>query len=302
MKTGFSTLVCPGWDLETAVSQAAALGFDGVELRGLKGELNLPMIPELTRHPQRVRDLLSEHKVELVSLGCSATLTARGPRAAAEQRAAITDYVELASRLGCPNVRIYVGDIDRGDDRYRCLPRLVEQLRAMTNLLSQTGVRLLIENGGDFPGSADLWFVLDGVGHPLVKAAWNQCNALSERERATTSLPRLGGKLGLVHICDATFDNLGVIQDYTPLGAGHAEVARQIEILKGLIYTGYLVFEWPKLWSDNLPSAEATLPAVAEFLKTHLEAKQPVLTAYKGDKNAPRLAALGTSSQEDGAK
>jgi len=301
MKIGFSTLVCPAWDLQTTVSQASALGFRGVELRGLHGELNLPMIPELTRHPQRVRDLFAEHDVALVSLGCSATLASRSARTAARERDAMIEFVELASRLGCPNVRMFMGSVDRGDDRYRCLPRLIERLSAMTNVLSQTGVTLLVENGGDFTGSADLWFVIDGVGHPLVKAAWNQCHALVDRERATTSLPRLGGKLGLVHMCDATFDEFGILQNYTGLGEGDAEVPRQIEILKGLVFTGHLVFEWPKLWSDNLPTAEVALPAAAEFLNTQVEAKQAILSAYKGDKKAPRLAPLGTPSDGDGA-
>ncbi len=109
MKIGFSSLVCPGWDLETIITQASALGFDGVELRGLRGELNLPMVPDLSRHPDRVRTMFEEQNVELVGLGCSATLTAKKPRAVAASKATITEFVELAARLGCPHVRISSG-------------------------------------------------------------------------------------------------------------------------------------------------------------------------------------------------
>jgi len=296
IKIGFSSLVCPGWDLETIVSQASALRFDGFELRGLQGELNLPMISALARHPDRVRTLCREHGVELIALGSSATLTARRPRDLAEQKATITEFVELAARLGCPNVRVYLDKIPDGDDRYRCLPRAIDAIRSMTGLLSRTGVTLLLENGGDFPGSADLWFVVDGVGHPMVRSAWNQCNALSSGERATTSIPRLAAKLALVHVCDATFDEFGVLQEYTALGEGHSEVERQIDILKGLVYSGYVVFEWPKLWVNSLPSAADVLPGAAAYLRERVEAKQPVLSAYKGDKNAPRLTALPSSA------
>ena len=45
MKLGFSSLVCPGWSLESIVTNAAAMGFDGVELRGIRGELELPLVP-----------------------------------------------------------------------------------------------------------------------------------------------------------------------------------------------------------------------------------------------------------------
>ncbi len=153
-----------------------------------------------------------------------------------------------------------------------------------------------MENGGDFCGSADLWFVVDAVSHPQVQAAWNQCNALTVRERATNSLPRLGGKIRLVHICDALFNDRDVLQDYVGLGSGHVEVARQIEILKGMMYHGYAMFEWPKLWLETLPTAANTLPEVATFLRERIDAKQTVLTAYKGDKRAPRLPPMSPAS------
>src|SRR3972149_732466 len=62
MKIGFSSLVCPGWGLRTIVEQASDLGFQGVELRGLRGELHLPLVPELSGQPERVRGLFAEKK------------------------------------------------------------------------------------------------------------------------------------------------------------------------------------------------------------------------------------------------
>lgn len=301
MKIGFSSLVCPTWDLETIITQASALGFDGFELRGLRGELNLPMVADLARHPDRVKAMCAEQNVELVSLGCSATLTAKRPREVGHHKNSITEFVELASRLGCPCVRMFLGDAPRGDQPQHCLPRIVGALQSLTGLLSRCGVTLLLENGGDFCGSADLWFVVDAVAHPRVQAAWNQCNALTVRERATTSLPRLGHKIRLVHACDALFDDDAVLQNYVALGSGHAEVSRQIEILKGMMYRGYVIFEWPKLWVESLPKADAVLPGVATFLRERVDAKQPVLTAYKGDKKAPRLTPISSPASMPGA-
>ena len=53
------------------------------------------------------------------------------------------------------------------------------------------------------------------------------------------------------------------------------------------------MFEWPKLWVDSLPAPESVLPEVAKFLRETIDAKQPILSAYKGDKNAPKLASRG---------
>jgi len=127
------------------------------------------------------------------------------------------------------------------------------------------------------------------VNHAHVRCCWNQCSAMVARERATTSVPRLGRKIGLVHVCDAQFDEEGVPGQYIAPGKGSVEVARQIELLKGVGYDGYLVFEWPALWVDSLAGPDAVLPEVAKFLRACLDAKQQPLTAYKGDKHAPKF-------------
>ena len=161
---------------------------------------------------------------------------------------------------------------------------------SLVPVASRFHVTLLVENGGDFPSSRDLWFLIDAVSHPAVLCCWNQLSAMSGGERPTNSIPRLGNKIGLVHLCDATFDEQGVLLEYKPLGEGNAEIARQIELLRGIIYDRYLMFEWPKLWVDTLPAPDAALPAAVKFLRERVEDRQPVLSAYKGDKQAPKMA------------
>lgn len=291
MKTGFTSLVCPDWDLETLVTNASSMGFDGVELRGLRGDLNLPFVPELSADPPAVRRLFAEKNVELVCLGCSATLDSRDRRTLARQKAALTETIELAAQLGCPYVRIHAGEVQRWDHRRAALSRIAAACSSMAVVASRYDVTLLIENGGDFPGSEDIWFLLDAAGHPCVQSCWNQCNAMSLGEHPTTSIPRLGRRIGMVHVCDAEFDEQGVLLEYSTPGTGHVGVTRQIELLKGLVYDHYLMFDWPKLWIESLPAPESILPDVAKYLRGRVDAKQPILTAYKGDKRAPTFAA-----------
>ncbi len=292
MKIGFSSQVCPGWDLDTIVDNASKLGFDGFELRGLRGALNLPLVPELAADPAGVRARLEDNGVELVCMGASATLGTPRARDAAREEANLFEFIELAEKLGCPYVRILVGEAWRKESHQVTLARIAERLRSLAPIATRHRVTLLVENGGDFPGSDDLWFLMDAVGHPAVRCCWNQCTAMTVRERATNSIPRLGHKIALVHLCDALFSEQGMLREYRPLGAGDVGVARQIELLRGLVYDGYLVFDWPALWIDSLPGPDAVLPSVATLLKESVNAKQNVLSAYKGDKNAPRLAPL----------
>lgn len=289
MKTGFSSLVCPGWNLETIVTNATNCGFDGVELRGLRGELYLPRVPELTSDPDGVRKLFQENNVELVCLGSSVTFDSRKRADVIRSKSELTEFMELAAKLGCKYVRIFVGEVQRWDNLPAAQARIAEALLSLVPLVTRHGVTVLVENGGDFPSSETLWFLADAVDHPGVRCCWNQCNAKTVGERPTVSIPRLGNKVGMIHLCDATFDQHGVLGEYKPLGEGDTEVSRQIELLKGLAYDGYLIFEWPKMWVASLPAPEEILPGVAKFIRERLDEKQPILTAYKKDKNAPTM-------------
>ena len=297
MKIGFSSMVCPGWDLETVVTKASEYGFDGVELRGLRGELHLPLVPELAGRPDRTRELFAEKHVELVCLGASATLDAKKSGKLNVAKAELAEYIELAGRLGCPFVRLYAGEIQRFDHHRAALGRIADVLVSLVPLAVRHGVTLLVENGGDFSSSRDLWFLVDAVGHPAVCCCWNQCHGLTIGERPTKSIPRLGNKIGFVHVCDARFDEQGVLMEYRRLGEGDAEVARQVDLLKGVLFDRYLMFEWPKLWQPSLPAPDAALPEVAAFLRERIDDKHAVLSAYKNDKNAPLFASRVPAGQ-----
>ncbi len=287
MKIGFSSSTCPGWDLEKIVVSAASYGFDGVELRGLAGELHLPIAPQISSDPAGVRDFLNKNNVELVCLGTSESLDTRDRAQLARRKEAIVEYIELANELGCPFVRLFAGEVQPRDHRRAALSRIGEALGTLSGIAGRHGVTLLVENGGDFLSSDDLWFLIDHAQHPAVQCCWNQCNAMCLGERATKSLPRLAATLGMVHLCDADFDESGVMLDHKPLGEGQTEVARQVELLRGLAFHGYLIFEWPKMWVDDLPAPDAVLPEAASYLQERIGEKQDVLTAYKGDKRAP---------------
>ncbi|MFQ5413602.1 MAG: sugar phosphate isomerase/epimerase family protein [Phycisphaerae bacterium] len=290
MNIGFSSLVCPGWNLDTVLTNAAEFGFDGVELRGLCGELDLAVVPDLAARPEDVRAQCRQRNVALICLASSATLDARRPAVVSQHKAKIIELMELAGQLGCPFVRIFAGEVQRRDHHRAALARIAKALASLAPTATSCGVTLLVENGGDFPGSDDMWFLIDAAAHPGVRCCWNQCNARASLERPTTSIPRLGRKIAMVHVCDASFDDYGVLTDYTPLGDGDAEVARQITLLRGLAYEGYLMFEWPKMWRPTLPAPEAALPGVATFLRERLQETQAPLSAYKADKNKPKFA------------
>ncbi len=289
MKIGFSSLVCPTWDLKTIVAKAAEFGFDGVELRGLRGDLRLPNIPELAGNPRATRKLFEAANVELVCLASSCTFAARKKDQLARSRAELECYIELASELGVPFVRMFAGEQQKGDVREETLARVAAELTRVATFAARKKVTILIENGGDFAGSTGLWFLCDSASHPAIRVCWNPCTATMVGERPTISIPRLGTRIGMIHVCDGRFDPDGVMESYQLPGEGNVGWARAIELLKGIMYRDYLMFEWPKLWEPSLGSPDQVLPQVQSYLRARIDEKHAVLSAYKGDKRPAKL-------------
>ena len=69
----FSTLGCPDWSYKTILESADKLGFAGIELRGIAGEMDLTKVPEL----QGSR--LAETRRDLAALGIAITDLGSGP-------------------------------------------------------------------------------------------------------------------------------------------------------------------------------------------------------------------------------
>lgn len=287
MKIGFSSLVCPSWDLPTIVSKAAELGFDGVELRGVRGELDLPRIPALRANPGSTRQMFAGANVELAGLVSSCTFDSRQRVELAHSRETLQEYIEMAAELRCPRVRMFLGDVQKGDTRHCTLARIAEELATIAPSAAEHGVTILIENNGDFVGSADAWYICDYVAHPAIRVAWNPCTAMTLCERPTISIPRLACRIEVFLVSDGQFDEMGYMSGFKVPGEGNVELSRAIDLLKGVFYSGYLMFSWPKLWEPSLPGPTDVLPRVQQFLRQRIDEKQAPLSAYKGDKNAP---------------
>ncbi|MCP4250827.1 MAG: sugar phosphate isomerase/epimerase [bacterium] len=289
IKVGFSSMACPAWNLQTMVEQAAALGYDGFELRGLGGEFHLPESAELTDDPTRVRTLIKDAGLELVSLGSSASFESPDKTVRAGSRRDLSATIELANRLECPYIRINLGT-SQGAEHRGTLARVAGELSELAPQAGRSGVTILVENCGDFVTSEDLWFVVDAVGHPAVRVCWNPLNAMLRREKPTVSIPRLARWLDVLRLTDGAFDEQGRFAGYRLPGEGDVDMARAIDVLKGVCFQGWLIFEWPKMIA-NLPEPAEALPEVVTFARQRLAEVQPVLSAYKGDKHPTRFEA-----------
>lgn len=299
MKIAFSNIACSELPLDALLTKAKAWGYDGVELKFLDGRFDLTEAPSLA-DAEGVKTALAAAGVTLVALHSSLALCDPDARSLAGKMQKLRAYISLAHRLGCANV-IVAGDVlSAAASRARATERLIAALRELAVDAAERRVTLVLENVGDLASSRVLWTVHDSIRFPSVQVCLNQVNACVMGERPSLTVPRLGRKLALVRVSDAKFRDDHLIDSYVEIGAGQAEVSRMIELLKGIAFDGWLSVEWPRMWQSALAPADAVLPAAAKFLRAELARAPVVLSAYKGDKNAPKFAtgrgtAVGTT-------
>lgn len=290
MKLGFSSACCPDWDLDTLIARASALGYQGLELRGLAGEKHLPALPILRQNPKAVAGQFRNAGVELVCLSTENCFHWPQRGKISESKQQVREFIELAGELGCPYVRVLGGQAPRHGDRSATLARIADALRDLAGMAAARSTAILLENDGDFASSRDLWFILDAVNHPAVRACWHPCHAQAAGDRPTLAIPRLGRRIALTHIVDGRFARDGTLEGYALPGDGQVDLDLTLGLLRGIGYEGYLIFDWPRLRVPSLAGPDEALPAAFARMKAMLERLESVkeLTAYKGDKNAPR--------------
>jgi len=292
MKLAFSSVGCPSWDLVTMVEKAKAYGYQGIELRCLNGQLHLPVAPELASNPGKIARLMRDAGVEIVCLATGAAFHMREPKDVAENKAIVREYIELAAKLECPYVRVFGAELPRKrflgyERRETVLARIADALRDLVPFAAQHRVTIVVENSGDFTDSNAMWYLVDAANSPAVKCCWSVFAGRLRNERPTTSIPRLGAKIALVHVCDGKFAEGGGLERIAMPGEGNVEIPRMVQLLKGIGYRGYLVWDWPKLWNPSLAEPDKVFEAAAKYLQPLLDEKPITLAAYKGDKNAP---------------
>lgn len=270
-KTAFSTVACPEWTLARVARAAAEYGYSGVELRTFgSGSTQVACDPALTA-PEKVRGLFRESGAEIACLATSVALDEavsppvigrvigdyeRSVRAAKEA-------IELAAALECPFVRVFAFEVQGRETRKSAMGRIRDRLKLTVDAARNTGVKVVVENGGSFCRASDLLELFDGVASSLLGASYSMAVAADAGEDPVEGARALADRLWVAKIKDRDGD-----LHPCPPGDAHATLPSR-EFVRGLVasgFRGWVVFEWDRLWLPGLDVPEVILPQVARRL------------------------------------
>jgi len=129
---GFSTLGSPKWDWLPTLDFAAAHGYAALELRGIRDQMDLTMVPELqpSSLAQTQRELRDRGLV-ISDLGASANLHDLESAKHDPQMAEARRFIDLASTMGVPYVRVFGNKYTVGVPHDRTIAQIASSLHTL---------------------------------------------------------------------------------------------------------------------------------------------------------------------------
>lgn len=268
MKFAFSNLACPAWPIERVADEASRLGYDGVELRLLDGEIIDPMTERA-----KVEDavgLIRRRSVEVCAFDTSCRFNLVDAEARAQQITLLLAWIRLAQEAQVPIVRVFGG---AGDPH--CIAAEDESNGWVTGSLLQVaeaaeraGVTVALETHDAYSSAHRVARVLDAVASRYVAALWDIDGTYRTGESAKDVVNILGPRIAHVHVRDARRVAPGSDGwQLVLLGDGEVPVREQLHLLAHRSYTGYISVEWEKKWQPQIAEPEVALPQHIVWLK-----------------------------------
>jgi sugar phosphate isomerase/epimerase len=271
-RLGFSTLGCPKWPWAKILEQAAALGYAGIELRGLEGEMDLTKRPEFSaRSLAETRRQLSDRGLVISDLGSSAKMHEREPTKRAAQLDEAQRFIDLAHNLGAPWIRVFPDTYFDDEAHEITQQRIGATLGELGTFAKGSGVGILMESHGALTDSPSLVAIMKAaVPASNVGLVWDTHHTVVEgHETPADTWTQLHGWVHHTHIKDSVAD--GNDRRYVLLGQGTVGVQAIVRTLVRGGYDGFFGFEWEKVWHPDIDEPEIAFPQYAETMKKWLQ-------------------------------
>jgi sugar phosphate isomerase/epimerase len=261
---GFSTLGCPKWPWEKILEQATSLGYAGIELRGIEGEMDLTKRPEFSaRRIGETRTQIADHGLVVTDLGASAQMHLKPGPARDQQLDEARRFIDLAHRLGARYVRVFPNGYLPDEPHPATLQRIGNTLAALGQFAQGSGVGVLMESHGDLTDSASLVAVMrTAETAPNTGLVWDTHHTVvSGNESPDATWPAIGKWVHHTHIKDSVA--AGTDRKYVLLGTGTVNVKSIVNTLAKGGYQGLYNFEWEKVWHPEIDEPEVAFPQYA---------------------------------------
>ena len=271
MKLSFTTLGCPEWDLDTICARGSEYGFEGVDFRGLRENLDITLLPAFTTGVEETRKKLADAGLEVSCVSSSIKVCDAGKHRDNVEEARRT--IPVARGLGCGNVRVFGGGDPEKDGREQSAEIGRDCMEAILALDGAGELRWLFESHDHWIRARDCRLLLDRIPDPAFGVLWDMGHtARVGGETPSESYEAVGARVGYTHVKDAVHDpeHARAMDDgwrYVPPGTGQLPLEEAIALLRQGGYEGWIMFEHEKRWHPELEEPEEIFPGFVRWIK-----------------------------------
>lgn len=270
LKLSFTTLGCPDWTLRQIVENAAQMGFDAVDFRGLQENLDITNAPAFTTGLNTTRRMFADAGLAVSGIATSARFAVIDSNALQANYDETRRNMELAANLGAKFLRVYGGRVPEGHTVDSILPTLIDNLRHIGDEAVQYDVTLVLETHDDWTDSAVFGRLMREVNHPRVRILWDLHHPYrTNGESPQATYANIGPYTTSIHVKDSVATAGGGHQ-YVLLGDGDVPLKEMLDLLVSGGYRGYAILEWEKRWISDLPEPEIAFPQYVEKMRAWL--------------------------------
>ena len=278
----FSTLGCPDWTFPTIMDFAKKNSYQGIEVRGILRQMDLPKCPEFNS-PAAISATLrqmQDHGLQFVDLGSSSELHHADPATRKDHLDHGRQFIDLAHELHCPYIRVFPNQLPKDQDRNATIELIIKGLIELGEHAHGSGVTVLMESHGEIVDSILLEQIMKGAEGPNTGMVWDIYNMWSiTKEPPAQVYGRLKKYIHHTHIKDGKTIGGHMVngrmvdakEQYALLGQGESPIFDAIKLLYDDGYPGFYSFEWEKLWHPEIADPEIALAdypkAMARFFK-----------------------------------
>jgi len=268
----FSTLGCPDWTFQAIVNFAADNDYNGIELRGIRREMDLTKCPEFNsaENINACLKIVKDKGLKFVDLGSSAELHHSDIVERKRNLDEAKSFIDLAQQLQCPYIRVFPNSFPKNQERDATIDLIIKGLIELGDYAKEKNVTVLMETHGDLVQSEDLKKIMESSSHSHVGLVWDSMNMWSiTKEPPAQAYEKLKQYIFHAHIKDLRFVD-GKIR-YELLGKGESPIFEAMEALSKGGYKGYYSFEWEKMWHPEIEEPEIALADYPKTMRQHFK-------------------------------
>jgi sugar phosphate isomerase/epimerase len=283
MKWSFMTLGCPDWDLDTICKRGKEYGFNGVDLRGLKEEVDITLTKEFSADCSNSINKLKDHGLEVSALSSSITLCKA--EALESNVEAARRYISLALELNCKNIRVFgMGNIGE-NAREQLLSNGIKCMEAILEQNDANQLQWLLETHDDWVLPEHSSLLIEGVRSPSFNILWDMCHTFRIANQTPNQVVDvLKTYIKYVHVKDAIQDPsrphaMPGGWNYVAPGEGHIPLIESVNLVRKHCNVEWLTYESEKRWRKHDPEPEEVFLKFVKWAQNVLSKMEESSTA-----------------------